>query len=751
MTLKEDTAEPGLWRSAAPGAPGVHAVIIGISEYPFLSGGSQSASVPNTFGMGQLTVSAKTAVRVFDWLRARSSLAGQPLASCRLLLAPAGPVETKFVQDAVGAHYASPSFRVMRDAIDNWSKEFLRVPQAQANGNVSFFFFSGHGLEHTASPSLLATDFLEPLGDTGVHNSVSFVPMRDALKTYNMAHSFYFLDACRNVPPGLQTNNPVGQSFLTLQTNPTVRPRPVMWLYGTGSGDYSFSPPDPAADGTFFGQALIEGLAGIPPEYRPYDVSSDPGRLTFEGLEDFAKDRTLELLRAVDPGREQAVESAGDPHEDKIVLATRSWGDIPGLKPSGPGPKVPPPPHTPSGLGPGDFEMIEGRSNRIAPSNIKTFDGSIKNFKIDWNSAHEGFGHEWITDQWQNSFQYDYSRAVPGAGEPRVMRIMATEHADYVSADVDLIIPSGKSPDCVWISIGGRDKSNWQKLGLLVPYDVNPYPLRLSLVFLRPNQPGEALRSMTAKVGPPDFLPQNEDLRTIWNGLWEAQKRETYSSFGRALTTIGDMQEAHRALFEKAVSPIAAAIGGATLLRGGLVEAMRNWPFNLAEYYKSIDGAVLWSEILFRKAERESGQGLDEAMKYFSRIADVGPPRLFPMLQVAAQRIARNRIVEVPTNERYEAAARIVEFAAARAQPDGVFPAYGPLQEAFKVADLFQPPPAESEAVTASTTQPRGSVAEPRLERQERFTGRTKPKAEEEAAPSKPRTMKASDSGEAGE
>ena len=69
-------------RAALGANPGVHAFIIGVSRYPFLTGGT--TPVPDPWGLDQLTSSASSAHKVFEWLKgARLTV---PLATCRVLL-----------------------------------------------------------------------------------------------------------------------------------------------------------------------------------------------------------------------------------------------------------------------------------------------------------------------------------------------------------------------------------------------------------------------------------------------------------------------------------------------------------------------------------------------------------------------------------------------------------------------------------------------------------------------------------------
>ena len=65
-------------------SPGVHALIIGVSQYPFLDGGATPVAEP--WGLGQLTSAAASAHAVFEWLKTAKMSA--PLATCRVLLSP---------------------------------------------------------------------------------------------------------------------------------------------------------------------------------------------------------------------------------------------------------------------------------------------------------------------------------------------------------------------------------------------------------------------------------------------------------------------------------------------------------------------------------------------------------------------------------------------------------------------------------------------------------------------------------------
>jgi hypothetical protein len=71
MIIAADPNTKGLWLPETPRKAGTHAIIIGVSDYPHLSGGSAPPAdlAPDNGGLGQLEVSAKTAAKIFNWLK----------------------------------------------------------------------------------------------------------------------------------------------------------------------------------------------------------------------------------------------------------------------------------------------------------------------------------------------------------------------------------------------------------------------------------------------------------------------------------------------------------------------------------------------------------------------------------------------------------------------------------------------------------------------------------------------------------
>src|SRR5689334_16866867 len=91
MALEESGSRPGLWINPQwhSGRPGTFAIVMGVSVYSHLSGAARPEDeAPETYGLGQLAVSALTAFRFFEWLRHRYRNPSAPIAKCWLLLSP---------------------------------------------------------------------------------------------------------------------------------------------------------------------------------------------------------------------------------------------------------------------------------------------------------------------------------------------------------------------------------------------------------------------------------------------------------------------------------------------------------------------------------------------------------------------------------------------------------------------------------------------------------------------------------------
>lgn len=204
----------------AAGKPGMHAFITGVSEYPHLAKPGEPLTA-NSLGMRRLSTTALTAYLIFDWLLqadASNSLV-VPLATCRLLLSPnqkeldrAGPPEIT----------TAPPMRTMSVPacdLNNFTKaaKAWRLDAIQQQADVTLFYFAGHGIQEASGNQALLLEGFGGDERLGRHmaNALSIragmAPFANdrgdpspALPRPNVARTqFYFLDACRNRPPGM--------------------------------------------------------------------------------------------------------------------------------------------------------------------------------------------------------------------------------------------------------------------------------------------------------------------------------------------------------------------------------------------------------------------------------------------------------------------------------------------------------------------------------------------------------------------
>ena len=74
-------------RGLAPDVPQLHALVIGVNDYPHLIGGT-GAPAPNTYGQGQLSSPGISAQAIADWFGQRHRNPSAPLGSVELGFVP---------------------------------------------------------------------------------------------------------------------------------------------------------------------------------------------------------------------------------------------------------------------------------------------------------------------------------------------------------------------------------------------------------------------------------------------------------------------------------------------------------------------------------------------------------------------------------------------------------------------------------------------------------------------------------------
>ena len=186
-------------REAITKTEGLHALVVGVSSYPFLPGGSARGPRHNAFPeLKQLSSAANSAYRLFEWLKQHEDDLAAPIVSIRLLISPSvRELEANPVLREVGDRATLAKFLL---AAAEWRQDL-----AFCRNGIGLFYFAGHGAQRKSRDSIL---MLEDVGD-GVggllRNAVEVNNIFDGLapsgSQRNIARKQLFLiDACRMMP-----------------------------------------------------------------------------------------------------------------------------------------------------------------------------------------------------------------------------------------------------------------------------------------------------------------------------------------------------------------------------------------------------------------------------------------------------------------------------------------------------------------------------------------------------------------------
>jgi hypothetical protein len=182
--------ETGLIFDEREQGTGLHALLVGVSSYPYLQSGEKEKA--ETYGLGQLKSPARTVADIAQWLIKRKDRLGTPLRSCRLLASPslAEQRNVPWLADSTPA-----TMENMLKAAHAW-----RSDANSNNENATIFYFAGHGIQRTRGDSvLLLEDFLggftlldRAVELSNIYNGMANPSFRDIAQT-----QIYVVDACR--------------------------------------------------------------------------------------------------------------------------------------------------------------------------------------------------------------------------------------------------------------------------------------------------------------------------------------------------------------------------------------------------------------------------------------------------------------------------------------------------------------------------------------------------------------------------
>ena len=240
---------------------GLYALVIGVSAYPHLEGGTAPAA--NTYRMGQLSAAAVTAHRLVDWLEEAGDRLAVPLRNCRLLLSPS-PGELD--QLTTRREYQPATLEQLRAQALLWRDEC-----SGDEDNVPLFYFAGHGLQRTRRDAVL---LMEDFADAPGHPLAKAVDVQDLFQGMaptvarpNMARNqLWFVDACRGFPEEFDRFESLrAQEIFGVELS-DVDYRNAPLYYGALPGTQAYSV---SHETTIMGQALLECLRGAAAERQP--------------------------------------------------------------------------------------------------------------------------------------------------------------------------------------------------------------------------------------------------------------------------------------------------------------------------------------------------------------------------------------------------------------------------------------------------------------------------------------------------
>lgn len=188
--------------------PATHVILVGLSDYPHLRGGS-GALARWHFSLGQLSSPSASARALADWYIEEFDNPARPLASLSLLLSEPGDQGAVYDNGATGISHTVPrgNTKDLRSAV-------LRVLERSGPDDQLLFYFAGHGISAGLNDFYLLRDFGDE-HDAPLDHMVNYSEFMEAMSTQIPSTQFYVFDACRDVDPRVDANTTGGTGLVT--------------------------------------------------------------------------------------------------------------------------------------------------------------------------------------------------------------------------------------------------------------------------------------------------------------------------------------------------------------------------------------------------------------------------------------------------------------------------------------------------------------------------------------------------------
>jgi hypothetical protein len=243
--------------------PMIHALIVGVGEYPYLIGGSKFRTEPAKYLMGlkQLTSPQVSAKRLANWLIRKLTTTHQPsrpLGTVELLLSPMAYTNAH----GNATEVEDGTFDNIKKAFERWHTRCHRNAD-----NIAVFYFCGHGIEWEKT-YLLASDFGASKA-TPWENAIDFDITRMGFLGDCQARTVCcFVDACREVSVDqIQQLNVAARPLWDASTLP-VGDRDALIFKAARSGEKAHGP---ANSESYFVGAIIRCLEQLGAHWQPAD------------------------------------------------------------------------------------------------------------------------------------------------------------------------------------------------------------------------------------------------------------------------------------------------------------------------------------------------------------------------------------------------------------------------------------------------------------------------------------------------
>ncbi len=284
--------------------PGLHVLLIGISDYAFL----RPPDEPPGEGLAALTQLASPALSAFRFRAKLEALDHDgrlpwKLKTLRMLLAPSA-AELAAEPALAGAAAAANRLEI-RDALRLW-----RDDMAESRDGCGLFYFGGHGIRRALEESiLLAGDFLNPADEIELENAFRLSNVRAGMAPSQKypeigRTQFYFVDACRDKPDALDALDDTQTPKMFSASLNTLDDRKAPIYFATYVGGLAAGNP---GEETYFYKAIDWALEHASPE------SASAGNAEIWPVTAFSLKAGIERQNSLFAGRVELTGLIGNP------------------------------------------------------------------------------------------------------------------------------------------------------------------------------------------------------------------------------------------------------------------------------------------------------------------------------------------------------------------------------------------------------------------------------------------------------